>query len=135
MPRRNTRSRSSESSDPGDAALEAQTRILRLKKDRDENIKAAAADFDTALAELRAKVIAWQEDLQRQREERRQYCSTEITRLTDRRGDIEAQMVEIVTNAQRMVGDLEDMMLAGYEGRENDAATALEKVIIHQHGS
>lgn len=68
-------------------------------------------------------------------EERRQYCRTEITRLTDRRGDIEAQMVEIVTNAQRMVGDLEDMMLAGYEGRENDAATALEKVIIHQHGS
>lgn len=53
----------------------------------------------------------------------------------DRRGNIEAQMVELVTNAQRMVGDLEDMMLAGYEGRENDAATALEKVIIHQHGS
>lgn len=40
---------------------------MKLKKDRDENIKAAAADFDTALAELRAKAIAWQEDLQRQR--------------------------------------------------------------------
>jgi hypothetical protein len=39
----------------------------QLKKDRDENIKAVTADFDTALAELRAKVIAWQEDLQRQR--------------------------------------------------------------------
>jgi hypothetical protein len=39
----------------------------QLKKDRDENIKAVAADFDAALAELRAKVVAWQEDLQRQR--------------------------------------------------------------------
>lgn len=90
MAGRNTRPRSSESSGPGDAALEAQTRILRvcrwithiiaketrkeqsidtikLKKDRDENIKAATADFDAALAELRAKAIAWQEDLQRQR--------------------------------------------------------------------
>ncbi|KAL6902639.1 hypothetical protein GGI43DRAFT_382819 [Trichoderma evansii] len=67
MPRKNTRARSSDSSDPGDAALEAQTRILRLKKDRDENIKAVTTDFDAALAELRAKVIAWQEDLHRQR--------------------------------------------------------------------
>lgn len=39
----------------------------QLKKDRDESIKAVTADFDAALAELRAKVIAWQEDLQRQR--------------------------------------------------------------------
>lgn len=41
-------------------------------------------------------------------------------------------MVKIVTNAQIMVGELEDMMLAGYEGREKEAEKALEKVIT-QH--
>lgn len=39
----------------------------QLKRDRDESIRAVTADFAAALAELRAKVIAWQEDLQRQR--------------------------------------------------------------------
>lgn len=39
----------------------------QLKKDRDENIKAVTADFDATLAELRTKVIAWQDDVQRQR--------------------------------------------------------------------
>lgn len=38
-------------------------------------------------------------------------------------------MVGIVTNARRIVGELEDMMLAGYEGREREAEKALEKVI------
>lgn len=38
-------------------------------------------------------------------------------------------MVGIATNAQRMVGELEDMMLAGYEGREKEAEKALEKVV------
>ncbi|KAM0248661.1 hypothetical protein ACHAQJ_009368 [Trichoderma viride] len=67
MPRRNTRSHSSDSSDPGDAALEAQKRMLKLKKERAESIKVVAADFDAALAELRAKATAWHEDLQLQR--------------------------------------------------------------------
>ena len=39
----------------------------QLKKDRDETINAVTADFDTTLAELRTKIIAWQEDVQRQR--------------------------------------------------------------------
>ncbi|KAM0512774.1 hypothetical protein ACHAPE_008527 [Trichoderma viride] len=104
----------------------------QLKKDRDENIKAVAADFDAALAELRAKVVAWQEDLQRQRQDRRQYCQAELIRLLDRRENIEVQMVGIATNAQRMVSELEDMTLAGYEGREKEAEKALEKVIT-QH--
>lgn len=42
-------------------------------------------------------------------------------------------MVGIVTNAQRMVGELEDMMLAGYEGRAKEAEKALEKVITQHH--
>lgn len=42
-------------------------------------------------------------------------------------------MVGIVTNAQRMVGELEDMMLAGYEGREKEAEKALEKVITQHY--
>lgn len=54
-------------------------------------------------------------------------------RLADRRRNIEVQMVGIVTNAQRMVGELEDMMLAGYEGREKEAEKALEKVITLHH--
>ncbi|KAK1244935.1 hypothetical protein MKX08_004564 [Trichoderma sp. CBMAI-0020] len=124
---------SSDSPDLGDAALEAQARFLSLKKDRDENIKAVAADFDAALAELRTKVIAWQEDLQRQRKDRRQYCRAELIRLVDRRENIEVQMVGIVANAQRMVGELEDMMLAGYEGREEEAVKALEKVMTLHH--
>jgi hypothetical protein len=42
-------------------------------------------------------------------------------------------MAGIVTNAQRMVGELEDMMLAGYEGRKKEAEKALEKVIAQHH--
>ncbi|UKZ59568.1 uncharacterized protein TrAtP1_000869 [Trichoderma atroviride] len=32
-----------------------------------------------------------------------------------------------------MVGELEDMMLAGYEGREKEAEEALEKVVTLHH--
>ncbi|KAL7787525.1 hypothetical protein V8C37DRAFT_390187 [Trichoderma ceciliae] len=134
MPRRNTRSRSSDSSDPGDAALEAQRRILKLKKERDENIKAVAAESEAALAELRAKVIAWHEDLQRQRAERRQHCLTEIIQHLERRESMEDKMVAIVNEARATVVDLEAMMLAGYQGREKDVASAMEKVMGYQHG-
>lgn len=53
--------------------------------------------------------------------------------MADRRENIEVQMAGIVTNAHRMVGELEDMMLAGYEGREKEAEKALEKVMAQLH--
>ncbi|KAL7924289.1 hypothetical protein ACQKWADRAFT_287903 [Trichoderma austrokoningii] len=66
-------------------------------------------------------------------EDRRKYCQAELNRLADRRETIEVRMAGIVTRAERMVGELEDMMLAGYEGREEEAEKALEKVVTQLH--
>ncbi|KAL7946445.1 hypothetical protein V8C42DRAFT_344288 [Trichoderma barbatum] len=133
--RRNTRSRSIDSPDPAYAALEAQRQALGLQKKRNEDVKAVVAESDAALAELRAKATAWHEDLQRQRAERRVQCLTEIIKMSERREAIEVKMASIVAKAHARMEELEAMMMAGYAGREKDAAAALEKVTGHRHGS
>lgn len=63
------------------------------------------------------------------------HCLTEIIQLTERRENIEVKMVEIITKAHATVEELEAMMMAGYAGREKDAASALKKVAGHHHGN
>lgn len=62
-------------------------------------------------------------------------CLAEIIELTERREAIEVKMADVVAKADAKVEELEAMMMAGYAGREKDAAAALEKVAAHQHGS
>jgi hypothetical protein len=62
-------------------------------------------------------------------------CLTEIIDLTERREAIEVKMADVVAKADARVEELEAMTMAGYAGREKDAAIALEKVAAHQHGS
>ncbi|KAL7799352.1 hypothetical protein V8C43DRAFT_328033 [Trichoderma afarasin] len=133
--RRSTRSRSNDSSDPGDAALEVHQQIYKLKKDRDESSRAVSEKYGAALAEIQARASAWLEDLQRRRTQRILQCLTEIIELTERREAIEVKMADVVAKADAKVEELEAMMMAGYAGREKDAAIALEKVAAHQHGS
>ncbi|OPB42060.1 hypothetical protein A0O28_0031770 [Trichoderma guizhouense] len=133
--RRSTRSRSNDSSDPGDAALEVHQQIYKLKKDRDESSRAVSEKYGTALAEIQARASTWLEDLQRRRTQRMLQCLTEIIELTERREAIEVKMADVVAKADVKVEELEAMMMAGYAGREKDAAIALEKVAAHQHGS
>ncbi|KAL7932780.1 hypothetical protein V8C35DRAFT_306767 [Trichoderma chlorosporum] len=135
MAKRNTRSRSNDFSDPGDAALEVHQQIHKLKKERDENTKAVCAESGAALAEIQVRARAWLEDLQRQRSQRMLQCLTQIIELTERREAIEVKMVDIVTKANARMEELEAMMMAGYAGREKDAAAALEKVIGHRHAT
>ncbi|PNP53802.1 hypothetical protein THARTR1_05926 [Trichoderma harzianum] len=133
--RRSTRSRSNDSSDPGDAALEVHQQIYKLKKDRDESSKAVSERYGVALAEIEARASAWLEDLQHRRTQRMLQCLTEIVDLTERREAIEVKMADIVAKADGRVEELEAMMMAGYAGREKDAAAALEKVAAHQRES
>ncbi|PKK51352.1 hypothetical protein CI102_3304 [Trichoderma harzianum] len=133
--RRSTRSRSNDSSDPGDAALEVHQHIYQLKKDRDESSRAVSEKYGAALAEIQARASAWLEDLQRRRTQRMLQCLTEIIDLTERREAIEVKMADVVAKADARVEELEAMTMAGYAGREKDAAIALEKVAAHQHGS
>ncbi|KAL6855843.1 hypothetical protein J3F83DRAFT_753706 [Trichoderma novae-zelandiae] len=125
---RTTRSRSSDYSDPGDAALEAEKLIRKLKKEREENIRAVMAETDAALTELREKAVSWQHDLQQRREKRRLECITQLVELEDRKGMIEDKMGNISAKAHAIVDELEAMIMAGYEGRERDATLALDKV-------
>lgn len=55
--------------------------------------------------------------------------------MTERREAIEVKMANVVGKADARVEELEGMMMAGYAGREKDAAVALEKVAAHQRGS
>ncbi|KAL7954418.1 hypothetical protein V8C34DRAFT_294431 [Trichoderma compactum] len=133
--RTSIRSRSNDSSDPGDAALEVHQQIYKLKKDRDESSRAVSEKYGVALAEIQARASAWLEDLQRRRTERMLQCLAEIIALTERREAIEIKMADIVGKADARVEELEGMMMAGYAGREKDTAVALEKVAAHQRGS
>ncbi|PTB62943.1 hypothetical protein BBK36DRAFT_8042 [Trichoderma citrinoviride] len=128
MPGRITRSRSSESPDPGDTMLEADKIIRKLKKEREDNIGAVMAESNAALTELREKAASWQRDLQQQRQKRRLDCITRLIELEDRKGAIEDKMGSISAKAHATVEELEAMLMAGYEGREKDAAIALERI-------
>ncbi|KAL7913172.1 hypothetical protein GGI35DRAFT_279537 [Trichoderma velutinum] len=135
MGRRNTRSRSNDSSDPGDTALELHQQIHKLKKNRDESSRAVSEKYDVALTEIQARASAWLEDLQHRRTQRMLQCLMEIIELTERREAIEVKMADVVAEANAKVEELEAMMMAGYAGREKDAAIALEKVVGRQNRS
>lgn len=45
---------------------------------------------------------------------------------TEQRKNIETEMLEVVVRMHTTMGELEEMMLAGYRGREDEVAVSLQ---------
>ncbi|KAH7163098.1 hypothetical protein B0J13DRAFT_29756 [Dactylonectria estremocensis] len=107
-------------SDPGMATMRIQQRILQLKNDRDKRTEAVLQESNIAFDKLRNRVVAYEAE---RRNKESKYCAAHLKALTDatnRREDIEARMLSLVKKMSSSTKELEDMMLKGYLGREED---------------
>ncbi|KAK5990718.1 hypothetical protein PT974_08987 [Cladobotryum mycophilum] len=125
MPRR---PRSKEEDDPSLVALQAQKRILQLKRERDERIQAVVEKTDAAMADLRSRIMEQHEQNQRQIAKQRAQSVMNIVELVERREDIEVEMADTVVKTHAIVRELEEMMLTGYDGRLADAKASKDRL-------
>ncbi|QPH00614.1 hypothetical protein C2857_004387 [Epichloe festucae Fl1] len=146
MARRSTRNRSGDDSDPSVIAMEAPKRIYeagamarcitpdvkvelipstiqQLKKERDERAKAVLVQAEKALASVRQQAMAVGE------ENRRNWLAQNLKRVMDlveKRKLIEARMLDVVAGVHSQMQEVEEMILAGYRGRRDEAQLSLE---------
>ncbi|KAG5964446.1 hypothetical protein E4U13_002329 [Claviceps humidiphila] len=126
MPRKSTRIPSEDESDPSLIALEAPKRIHELKKERDERAAAIVAEAEKELAALRQQAQDFQEERRREGSERRAQDLIRVRNLIEKRTEIETKMLEVVRDAHSAMQEVENMILAGYEGRRGEARQSLE---------
>ncbi|KAH7196868.1 uncharacterized protein B0J16DRAFT_313211 [Fusarium flagelliforme] len=121
MPRRNSGNGSGgEDSDPGAITMQAQQRLERLKKERSESMNEIVEETAAEMANLRSRVMAFQQD---QRSTEKEVVASAVTKLieaVERRREIEQQMETLVNQATAATEALEEMMRIGIKGREDD---------------
>ncbi|KAG5991861.1 hypothetical protein E4U52_003260 [Claviceps spartinae] len=126
MPRKSTRIPSEDESDTSLIALEAPKRIHELKKERDERAAAIVAEAEKELASLRQQAQDFQEERRREGSERRAQDLIRVRDLIEKRTEIEGKMLEVVRDVHSAMQEVENMILAGYEGRRGEARQSLE---------
>ncbi|CAM1506885.1 Fc.00g065260.m01.CDS01 [Cosmosporella sp. VM-42] len=112
--------------DPSDIAQRAQKRITELKKARDERIRAIVAESETAMENLRTRVVAYKEE---RRMSKAKAWATPVMRMieaTERKMEVEARMEELVVQMNSKIREVEEMMKIGYHGRERDVKKVME---------
>ncbi|KAG6007173.1 hypothetical protein E4U21_006276 [Claviceps maximensis] len=126
MARRRTRNRSEDDLDPSLIAVEAPKRIYELKKERDERAKAIAVEAERELASVRQQAVDFREERNRECYGRRAQNLKRFKDLVEQRKAIELKMLEVVSDVHSVVQEVEEMILAGLEGRSNEARQSLE---------
>lgn len=115
-----------------------------MRKERDERLATIAAESDAAFQDLRNKVVAhfeerrwqryahstvrheflWLMAMDRARSQAKHIA--ELLEAVERKRDIEAQMVNVVSNLHAAMREVEAIMLAGYEGREKEVNSLMD---------
>ncbi|KAG5979951.1 hypothetical protein E4U55_004552 [Claviceps digitariae] len=126
MARRRVQNRSEDESDPSLIAIEAPKRIFELKKERDERAKAIVVEAEKELASVRQQAMDFQKERRRERSGRRAQNLKSVRDLVDQRKAIELKMLEVVNGVHNAMQEVEEMMLAGFEGRSDEAKQSLE---------
>ncbi|RMJ19069.1 hypothetical protein CDV36_001302 [Fusarium kuroshium] len=111
---------SNDENDPSFIAMQAQQRLFQLKRDRDERLGALVEDSTTAMEELRSRVVAYQKE---RRSKQADVCAASVMKIVEaveRRKEIEQRMEALVSNVNSKAQEVEDMMKAGFRGREKD---------------
>ncbi|KAF7543156.1 hypothetical protein G7Z17_g10971 [Cylindrodendrum hubeiense] len=88
--------------------------------DRDERTNAILQESSDAFDNLRSRVLAYQTE---RRNKESKSCAAHVKAMieaTERRKDIEARMANLVIKMNVTTQELEEMMMKGYFGREED---------------
>ncbi|TWU74524.1 hypothetical protein ED733_005876 [Metarhizium rileyi] len=125
MPRRNTRNQSGDESDPSIIAVKAPQRICELKRERNERARAIVVEAEKALASVKKRAMAYQEERRRQSAKKLAQQLKAVIELVEKRKQIENRMLEIVADVHSSMQEVEEMMLAGYKGRHKEAKQSL----------
>ncbi|KAM0427494.1 hypothetical protein ACHAPT_007454 [Fusarium lateritium] len=115
---------SNEDHDPSLIAMQAQQRLLQLKRDRDERLTAVVQDSTAAMDELRSRVVAYQEE---RRTKQAGACAGSVMKIVEaveRRKEIEQRMEALVSKVSSTTREVEEMMKEGFRGREKDMRQA-----------
>ncbi|KAJ4314090.1 hypothetical protein N0V84_009082 [Fusarium piperis] len=100
--------------------MQAQQRTFQLATDRDERLGALVEDSATAMEELRSRVVAYQKE---RRSKQADACAASVMKIVEaveRRNEIEQRMEALVSKVNSTTREIEDMMKAGFNGREKD---------------
>ncbi|KAG6034912.1 hypothetical protein E4U41_006318 [Claviceps citrina] len=126
MARRSARNRAEDDdSDPSLIAMEAPKRIYELKKERDERAKAIVVQAEEELASVRQQAMDLQDERRRERSGRRAQNLSRVRALVEQRKTIEVRMLDVVAEVHSALQEVEEMMLAGYDGRRGEARRSL----------
>ncbi|KAI9171454.1 T-complex protein 1 subunit delta [Paramyrothecium foliicola] len=105
------------------SAIELAAETLREK--RDEQAARVVADFDEAMQDLRNRIAAHQERRRRQNCKKLAEYVMKLINLAKKRMNIEAMMVEVITQMHSTMTGYEEVILAGYRGREEEVKASL----------
>ncbi|KAK2600276.1 hypothetical protein QQS21_004995 [Conoideocrella luteorostrata] len=133
MGRRNTRNQSGNDSDPDIIAMQAPQRIYELKKQRDERAKAIVIQAEKELASVRKQAIAYKEERRQKSALKRAQRLKKLMGLVEKRERAETRMLEIVADMHSHMQQVEEMMLAGYKGRQKEAQQSLNALSDKLH--
>ncbi|CAH0049561.1 unnamed protein product [Clonostachys solani] len=103
-------------------AFQAQVKIQKLRKERDQQMAAVITDAENALKEIKARAAAVHAKQLQEKVKFKSQCVNNICQSLERRQAIEAQMVELIADTHAKVREVEDVIMAGYEGRELEAS-------------
>ncbi|KAG5926889.1 hypothetical protein E4U42_002829 [Claviceps africana] len=117
---------SEDDSDPSLTAMEAPKRIYELKKERDERAKAIVVEAEKELAAVRQQVVDFQEERRRECSAKRAQKLNRVRDLVEQRKAIELKMLEVVGGVHSAMQEVEEMIVAGFEGRSGEARESLE---------
>ncbi|OAA48708.1 T-complex protein 1 [Metarhizium rileyi] len=98
---------------------------LLLKRERNERARAIVVEAEKALASVKKRAMAYQEERRRQSAKKLAQQLKAVIELVEKRKQIENRMLEIVADVHSSMQEVEEMMLAGYKGRHKEAKQSL----------
>ncbi|KAG5938601.1 hypothetical protein E4U53_007972, partial [Claviceps sorghi] len=104
-----------------------------LKKERNERAKAIEIEAEKELASVRQQVVDFQQERRRECSARRAQKLSRVRDLVEQRKTIELKMLEVVTGVHSAMQEVEEMIVAGFEGRSGDARQSLEALRVMPH--
>ncbi|KAL6919340.1 hypothetical protein ACHAPO_009934 [Fusarium lateritium] len=113
-----------EESDPGVIGFQAQTKLVQLKKERNDRMSEIVQETATEMENLRSRVVAFQQDRHATELEAIASAITRVIEAIERRKAIEQQMETLVDQVASTTQVVEDMMKASFKGREDNARKA-----------
>ncbi|KFA73365.1 hypothetical protein S40288_10852 [Stachybotrys chartarum IBT 40288] len=114
-------------------ALQAKEQMEKLKKKREQEIFTASVKSKTALDDLRHRIAKTVEEERRSGEKHRTGPITGLVQAKEREREILTKVADVVTAAHAEMQKVEEIMKAGYAGREAELETLRRDSYLFTH--